>query len=248
MSPPTATRPCADSAVTSLRFGSTEPGHPCTDGHPVAPTIPRASLAVQVQPGGSTSRSFSPPAFHAPRSQRAQREIFRPQEEAAEAERTKGTRRRLRRPDPFEGSAGKAASRGPIKSLTNQQISSRYEVTRRNPASRFVAFHKPKKHKTHLRRAVSGRAGENLVSSHSEISPKIPNRCKVFFGPQRSFAQNRLASSAGWLRPKENLCLLRIQTPALPGFGARENETRAPKPAPISIRTAKPIRRAHSAR
>jgi hypothetical protein len=51
-------RQCGD--IVTLRLDRAE-AIPCTNGHPVAPTIPRTSLAVQVQPGGSTSRSYSPP-------------------------------------------------------------------------------------------------------------------------------------------------------------------------------------------
>jgi hypothetical protein len=34
---------------------------PCSSGHPVAPTIPRAALDVGARPGGSTSRTYEPP-------------------------------------------------------------------------------------------------------------------------------------------------------------------------------------------
>jgi hypothetical protein len=37
---------------------------PCRNGHPVAPTIARAALAIRRQEGGSTSRSYTPPRVY----------------------------------------------------------------------------------------------------------------------------------------------------------------------------------------
>jgi hypothetical protein len=80
---------------------------PCKSGHTVAPTIPRASLAVQMQPGGSTSRTYSPPRVFTRREVNAhnskyiarrkkQRKPSAPKEPVADYD----------GPDPFEGSAG----------------------------------------------------------------------------------------------------------------------------------------------
>jgi restriction system protein len=37
---------------------------PCPNGHPVAPTIARAALAIRKEEGGSTSRSYTPPRVY----------------------------------------------------------------------------------------------------------------------------------------------------------------------------------------
>lgn len=37
---------------------------PCPNGHPVAPTIARAALAIRKEEGGSTSRSYTPPKVY----------------------------------------------------------------------------------------------------------------------------------------------------------------------------------------
>lgn len=51
-------RECGDIVAHRLDKGKAVP---CTRGHLVTPTIPRASLNIQTQPGGSTSQTYKPP-------------------------------------------------------------------------------------------------------------------------------------------------------------------------------------------
>ena len=130
-------RQCGD--IVTLRLDRAE-AIPCTNGHPVAPTI-AARLSCRSGAAGRIDQPqlFPAPCFHAPRSERAQLEIYRPQEEAAEAERTKGTRRRLRRPRPIRRQRRvRPQAEARSSPFTIKQISSGFAVTRRNPASRFV--------------------------------------------------------------------------------------------------------------
>jgi hypothetical protein len=75
---------------------------PCKNGHPVAPTIARAALAVRVQAGGSTSRTYSPPRVYTRREVNAHNSKYsarmrkrRPSEPAADGYNAG--------PDPFTG-------------------------------------------------------------------------------------------------------------------------------------------------
>ena len=54
-------RQCGDVVTHSLAKAA---AISCSNGHPVAPTIARASLSVAAQPGGSTSRTYEPPRHY----------------------------------------------------------------------------------------------------------------------------------------------------------------------------------------
>jgi Restriction endonuclease len=54
-------RQCGEIVSNSLDRGE---AIPCPNGHPVAPTIARAALAIRKEEGGSTSRSYTPPKVY----------------------------------------------------------------------------------------------------------------------------------------------------------------------------------------
>jgi Restriction endonuclease len=73
---------------------------PCSSGHPVAPTIARATLVIRKQEGGSTSRTYTPPRQYTRREVNAHNSKY-----IAKMKRRKAKRSTAEPPEPPEPGA-----------------------------------------------------------------------------------------------------------------------------------------------